>query len=52
MVGTGDTRIYTSSGLRRVTPYVQFEVLMFLCRVFVVVGTNWSGEGSRPKSLV
>jgi hypothetical protein len=40
MVGTGDTRIYTSSGLWRVTPYVQSKGVVFLCQMFVVGDTN------------
>jgi hypothetical protein len=31
MVDIGDTRDYTGSGLRRIIPYVQFELLVLLC---------------------
>jgi hypothetical protein len=45
MVGMGDTRDYTGSGLWRVIPYIWFELLMFLCLDVCSRGTNWSGEG-------
>jgi hypothetical protein len=32
MVGTGDMRVYTGSGLLRVIPYVQSRVIVFLCQ--------------------
>jgi hypothetical protein len=33
MVSAGDNEIYTSSGLRRVIPYVQCVVVVFLSQV-------------------
>jgi hypothetical protein len=44
----GVRRIYTGSGLRRVTPYVQF-VLLYYLRWFVVEITKWVREGARSR---
>jgi hypothetical protein len=39
-------------GLWSVIPYVQFELLVFLCLDVCSRGTNWSREGFEAKSLV
>jgi hypothetical protein len=44
MVGTRDTRMYTSLGLWGVTPYIQSRGVCSYVGMFVVGGTNQSGE--------
>jgi hypothetical protein len=44
MIGTGDMRVYTGSGIQRVIPYVQFELPAFLLQ-------TGCERVSRPKYL-
>jgi hypothetical protein len=50
MVGTGDTKVYTGSGLLRVIPYVQSRAIVFLCQKICSRCYKLVGRGCRSPS--